>query len=540
MVNGSLENSIVTVGVGGTLGGSGKVGALTVNGTLSPGNSPGTLTVAGNLTLGAGSTYVAEVQGAVADRVNVGGTASLAGTLRLVPLGGAYSFNSPYTLLSAAGGRSGTFGTVDTTGSFGAGVATSLSYTANDVLLTLTAGSLAPIVGPSSLGVTAPANALAVASGIDRAVASGADASPLFALYNQPAAAIPGAVNQLSGEVHTATGAIGNAVAGSFLGTMLDGALPGRLGSAAPAPGTAAFSSRLSKGHDLSAKHSLLDQPRFALWGATFGAASRTEGDAVVGSARRSLDDAHLAVGADLRLLPDTVVGAAASIGKARASLAGGLGKVETDVFQAGLYGMTKIGGLNLSAAGGYARLDNDVSRAVPVLGNSLTSDYASTAWSGRLQASAAVLSWNGLSFSPLAALQAVRVHNPAFAERGIAGGAAAALGVASDDQATSRSELGLQLDTQALLGGVPVTGFVRAAWAHYFQRDAQISAGLAALPGASFTVTGARPDRDGALLAAGVDAKVSERVSLGARLDSELSANTRRLGGTAQLRVSF
>ena len=104
----------------------------------------------------------------------------------------------------------------------------------------------------------------------------------------------------------------------------------------------------------------------------------------------------------------------------------------------------------------------------------------------------------------------------------------------------TSRSELGLQLDAKLIAGATPVTGFVRAAWAHYYQRDAELAASLNGLPGASFTATGARLDRNAALLAAGADIKLSQSVSLGMRVDSELSARTRRVGGTAQLRVSF
>jgi uncharacterized protein with beta-barrel porin domain len=86
----------------------------------------------------------------------------------------------------------------------------------------------------------------------------------------------------------------------------------------------------------------------------------------------------------------------------------------------------------------------------------------------------------------------------------------------------------------------VPVNGFVRTSWAHYFERDASLAASLVALPGASFVASGARPDRNAALIAAGLDARLSDRVSLGVRLDSELSANTRTLGGTARLAVSF
>lgn len=551
IVNGSIaSSSLLLVHSGGTVGGIGTLPTTTVSGTISPGNSPGTITVTGNLTFNSGSTYVAEVEGPDADRINVfagngqAGIANLAGTLRIVPLGGSYTFGSPYTLLSAQGGRAGTFTTVDTAGSFGAGVTSAVSYTFNDVRLTLTAAPLTPIVttpGAPSLGLSSPANLAGIASALDRFVAAGGDASAFFNLYNLPAGAIGPAVNQLSGEAHTGSSAVGGFVANQFLGNVLDTSLPGRLTNAQPGPGAAAFtSSRISKGHDAPAKPTFLDEPRFALWGATSGSVGRIDGNASTGSAKRNLDDAHLAVGADVRVLPGTIAGVAVSAGKARSSLSGGLGKVETDVFQTSLYGMTRIGALNLSAAAGYGRLDNDASRAVPVLGNTLTSSYVSTLWSGRVQASAAVFGWNGLTLSPLAALQAVQVRSPAFTERAGIGGNAGALSVARRNDDTSRSELGLLVDAQTMLGAVPVTAFMRAAWAHYFARDAAMTASFVALPSVGFSASGARPDRDSALIAAGVDAKLTERVSLGLRLDSELSANTRSLGGTAQLRVSF
>lgn len=90
------------------------------------------------------------------------------------------------------------------------------------------------------------------------------------------------------------------------------------------------------------------------------------------------------------------------------------------------------------------------------------------------------------------------------------------------------------------MLGGIPLATFMRASWAHYFQREAQIATSLPALPGASFVTQGARPDANTALISAGLDATLNERATLGIRLDSELSANTRRFGGTAQIRVSF
>ena len=543
LVNGSIASSSgVTVAAGATLGGAGNLPSTIVNGgTLSPGNSPGTLTINGNLTLNPGSTYLAEIQGANADRVNVTGTAALTGTLRIVPLGGNYVFNSAYTLLSATGGRTGSFSPVDTTGSFGDGVTTAVSYTTTDVLLTLTPKPLAPgNPGSPTLGVTAPRNAYAVALAVDAAVAGGADPSSLFGIYNLPAAAIPAAVNSLSGEVHTAAPAMANIVSDQFLRTMLDPTAAGRLGSAAAGPGSAGYSGLVRKGTDQPAGASRLDMPFYSVWGAAYGSHGRTDGNAAIGSARRTIDDAHLATGVDIRLLPGVVAGVAVSGGKAQAALPGLIGKIDADVFQAGLYGLAAVGPARFGAALSYARLENDVSRSVPALGSALSSSYATTAWSGRLQASTAVLDWNGLSVSPLAAVQGTRARSPAVTEANWAGANAGALALAGRNDITARGELGLQLDADTALGNIPVTGFVRAAWAHYFQRDADLSASLTGLPTAPFNATGARPDRNSALFSAGLVAKLNANVSFGFNLDGELSANTRRLGGAAQLRVSF
>lgn len=61
-----------------------------------------------------------------------------------------------------------------------------------------------------------------------------------------------------------------------------------------------------------------------------------------------------------------------------------------------------------------------------------------------------------------------------------------------------------------------------------------------AGAPGASFKATGARRGSDSALVSAGILARLSGNVSFGLNLDGELSANDKRLGGAAQLRVSF
>ena len=94
LVNGSVaSSSLTTVGSGAFLGGTGIVGETQVmaGGTLSPGNSIGTLTVDGNLTFHGSSFYRVEVSPSAADRTDVTGTATLAGTVQAAFQSGALS-----------------------------------------------------------------------------------------------------------------------------------------------------------------------------------------------------------------------------------------------------------------------------------------------------------------------------------------------------------------------------------------------------------------------------------------------------------------
>lgn len=106
--------------------------------TVNPGDSIGTMTVNGNLTFTASSGYAIEVSPTDADRTNVTGVTTLAGTVNAIFQPGTYVVYS-YNILSSAGGlNSTTFDAFSTTNQ-PANFAANLSYTATDVLLGLTA-----------------------------------------------------------------------------------------------------------------------------------------------------------------------------------------------------------------------------------------------------------------------------------------------------------------------------------------------------------------------------------------------------------------
>ncbi|WP_324134431.1 autotransporter domain-containing protein [Bosea sp. (in: a-proteobacteria)] len=548
IVNGSIANTAsVTIADGATMGGNAAIPNLTVQSgaSLSPGNSIGTVNIAGNLTLNAGSTTVIEIQQAQVDKINAGGTAALAGTLQLVALGGPYNFGTPYNFLTATGGINGTFATVNTDAAFGVGVTSAVSYNANNAFVTLAA---APLVNPQTpqtpvLGLSQTRNITAVASALDRATLSGVDVSSLFRIYNQPTReALAAAVNTLSGEVHTATSAAGLRASDQFLRVMLDPFAIGRDGSLVGTSGYSGYTADLpGRKGPVSAPAPVRFEPTFHVWGATFGQIDRTKGDATgAGSATREIKDANVAVGADYRIAPGSVIGFALSGGQSRSELGRNLGSSNADIFQLGLYGATKIGALSLAGSLSYAAMQVETRRNIPALGLGTTADYSAHVWGGRLQAAYDLFSAGGFTVSPIAALQIQSVHTPNFRETNSFTGAAAGVTGRSNTNTALRSDLGLRVTSVTTLGGRKVTLFTEIAWAHYFQRDITFAASLTGIANTNFVIEGARSNRDAALFSAGADIQLTPNLTLGGRLDASASGNTTSFAGSGVLRASF
>lgn len=135
----------VSVSNGGALMGHGTIGGnLGNSGIVQPGGTIGVLTVAGNYTQAGSGTLIIEITpnaaagpGVGYSQLRVGGTANLAGALSILQDPGAYTVGSRYTVLTAAGGRIGTFGSVTATPLFAGYIAPVVSYDPNDVYLTL-------------------------------------------------------------------------------------------------------------------------------------------------------------------------------------------------------------------------------------------------------------------------------------------------------------------------------------------------------------------------------------------------------------------
>lgn len=186
----------VDVAGGGRLQGNGSAGDVIVNdgGTAAPGNSIGTLNTT-NIIFNSGSTYEVEVNAAGAsDLVNASGTATInGGTVRLIPYPD-YLSGYPYRFLTAAGGLSGTFDGIAEDFLFLQG---DLTYDSNNAYLSLAADA------DAITDVAETANQLSVARGLLGGPIDGAASAPFIVLAN--AASARAALNSLSGEIHAAT-----------------------------------------------------------------------------------------------------------------------------------------------------------------------------------------------------------------------------------------------------------------------------------------------------------------------------------------------
>lgn len=135
-MNGSI-GGLVTILSGGTLGGTGQVGSIDNQGIVGPGNSIGTLTVSGNYVQRSSGTLQIEVSPTASDKLAVGGTASLDGTLQVLPEIGTYTAGAKYPILTAQS-VSGTFRTVSVDNSSRlSGLTPTVVYTGNEVDLLL-------------------------------------------------------------------------------------------------------------------------------------------------------------------------------------------------------------------------------------------------------------------------------------------------------------------------------------------------------------------------------------------------------------------
>ena len=547
-VNGNLASaSLLTVNPGGTLGGNGIVGATAINGgTLAPGNSIGTLTV-GSLTMTAASTYLVQIEGAASDRTIITGTAAIAGKVSVDPLTRLTS-TSTYTIVNA-GTLTGTFDTVSLTNNFGRNAR--LSYAGNDVLLTLDPGLLSPIL-PGNASV----NNRNVAKGIDNALEGGATMPASFnGLFLLGGNNLLNALTQISGETSTGSQQTTFDAMTQFMGVLSDPFTAGR-GGTAPAPFAFAEDDALAYASN-GRKRTRTERDAFAMftkapprayearwnvWAAGFGGSRTTDGNTVLGSNRTTGNVGAASVGADYWFSPETVAGFALAGGGTSFSVANG-GSGQSDLFQAGAFVRHSIASSYITATAAYGWQDIRTDRLITAVGTErLRANFNANAFSGRIEAGNRWLvpEIGGIGLTPYAALQVIAFHLPSYAETSLNGAGGFALNYSAETATATRTEIGLRGDKSWAMAEGLLTLRGRAAWAHDYNSDRNISATFQSLPGSTFIVNGAQPARNAALTSASAEMNFNGGWSVAATFDGEFSDVSRSYAGKGVVRYGW
>jgi uncharacterized protein with beta-barrel porin domain len=543
---------------GGTLAGDdtidpgGTVVTINSGGTLAPGapGSIGTLTIGGSLTINSGSFYDVLLNDTVASKTLVNsapGTATInGGTVVVTPQYttlGAHG-GTTFTILTATGGRTGTFSAVTSnvsnfTGSF------SLSYDADDVFLNVGKGFE---LLPSLSGATV--NERDVFNGINNAILAGDTVPNGFnQLLRLSGAAYLNALNQLDGE--GATGAERGAfdLMNEFLGLMLDPFVDGRGGSSTSG-GTLGFApdQQAQFPPDLALAYAgLLKAPapqtfaqRWSAWAAGFGGSATANGDPVVGSSNVTTSTYGYAAGLDYHYSPDTVFGFSLAGGGTNWNLANALGTGRSDALLAGIYGVTHQGPWYLGGALAFA--NNWFTTNRTALGDQLTASFQGQSYSARLEGGyrfALPVYHDAVGVTPYAAVQVQDFQTPAFSETDLSGGG---LGLSFNamNGTDTRSELGSRFDDLTAINNLPLVLRAKVAWAHDWVSNPALNASFESLPGSGFTVFGAAIPRDSALTSTGAQLFFTPNWSLLAKFDGEFASGYQLYAGSGTLRYTW
>jgi uncharacterized protein with beta-barrel porin domain len=537
---GGVFNSGATVSLG-------PGNTLTNAGALLPGGAGviQTTALSGNLVQTTTGIFLTDINiaGATSDRINVSGTAKLAGAVQLQVSNLTFA---PWqqTILSAAGGT-----------------------TTNGLALLASPALQAQLVYPNATDVVVKSTGLnfvvpglnnnqtSLANALNGAAQTAGFGGPVFNLLLNGVTSVAGynaVLNQLTGEAATGTQQTTIDAMNLFIGTMTD---PFNRGTASTPGGGAsgyaseAYASTQNAGaardaYAMFTKAPLAQtyDPRWSVWASGFGGSQTTDGNATVGSNSSTSSVYGTAVGADYILSPRTIMGFALAGGGTNFNVAGS-GSGHSDLFQAGAFVKHTVGPAYISAALAYGWQEITTNRTVTAAGtNQLRAQFDANAFSGRLEGGYRfVMPWvGGIGITPYAAAQFTTFDLPGYAEQALVGSNALALSYNAKSVTDTRSELGIRTDKSFGVTDGILTLRGRVAWAHDYDPDRSIGATFQSLPGASFVVNGAAQAADSALVTASIEKKWLTGWSAAATFEGEFSDVTRSYAGKGVVRYQW
>jgi outer membrane autotransporter protein len=216
--------------------------------------------------------------------------------------------------------------------------------------------------------------------------------------------------------------------------------------------------------------------------------------------------------GSDYRINDNWAVGGLFSYGHTAITLDDNGSTARVDSYSPGIYATYADQGWYANGLFAYNYNSYGESRAIPVLGDSAHGSTAGNQYNGNLDGGYEFHNGN-LTFGPTAALQYVHLDINSFTEAG--GGA---LDINSENADSLRSRIGGQMRYNwSWYGGkVTATPYLAASWQHeYLDNSRGITSQFDGAGLGSFTVDTTDPDRDSAVITAGLDTQWNSAFNL-------------------------
>ena len=466
---------------------------------------------AGSIQQAAGSFYqIGVTAGGQSNSLGVSGTATLqGGTVQLVPAPGNYGRSPTYTIINATGGVNGTFAGAS---SF-VFLAPTLSYDPNNVLLT---------VSQSFARGGQTSNQRAVGSALDQASASASgDFNTVIGML-AVLGATPGplALNAISGQPYADFGTMNVQV-----GTLFMNAVGQQMAVARGATGSGQRQA-LAQACEIESCDS---QSPWGAWASALGGLGNVAGND--NSSTLTYNFGGGAAGIDYRLDPRFLLGIGAGYAAGNQWVDSFMGRGWTDSVSVMAYGsFTPMGtqsGFYADALAGYAWSGNQMQRQILIPGLQPRTANGSTGanqFLGQVETGykLPVFAPASASVTPFARLQGSTVNQNAFSEWGAN---SLSLNVAQQTTNSLRTTFGADLAGAIGLSGEKKLDLaLRLGWLHeYADTGRPITAAFAGAPTTSFTVYGATPQRDSAIIGFSAGTALAEAAQLYLRYDGEI-----------------
>jgi outer membrane autotransporter protein len=493
------------------------------------------MNITGNYTQASGSSYTAEVNTTSSDLINITGTATIqsGAAVNVQAAAGSYTLGHRYTILTAAGGVSGTYDSLTDNTPF---VDFLLAYDLNNVYLDVIL-STTPL-----LQVAQTPNQIGAAAGL-MSLGTG---NPIFdAAVMLDASQARQAYDLLSGEIHP-----------SVLTMLLEqsrfirDSVVGRMRQFVGGPASLfapQIATRTLGGDDVLAYAngkrdqgiSAIDRalaaadrrPTFTAWAQTYGNWGHSKSDGNAAALNR-------AVGGFFTGIDETHAGPEGALW--RFGLAGGYQRMSLDVndrissagidtYDLAAYGATQQGPLGLRLGSAYEWHDISTSRTIAFPGFSDAAHARYRARTAQVFGEAGYsITWEGLSFEPFAGLAYVNVRANDFTE----GGGAATLTVTSGRADSTFSTVGLRAAMPLTWTGIDnLTAKSSMGWRHAFGTIVPTDQLAFASGGTPLITAGLPVSKNAAAVEFSIDGRLSRDADLSVAYVGQLARSTQDHG---------